>query len=232
MDRQEPSQVLLGDYDISQRCDCLESLCAPLPQEVISINLSIYLYINLSLFQSISLSIYLYWFNWYCNCHWLVKRTKINKKGRRWSIIAITKDVLLQISVEEIRLHEGYNGNGDRSEGELISNDIALIRLAKPAELNPGIHWFKHALRYTHMQTHVEIYSHTHTLRYIYICTHVEIYLYTHTLRYTHIHKQVGIHITKINSVKLTTETSVDRYDWLTSMPQATVVKDTQAITL
>ena len=55
MDRQEPSQVLLGDYDISQRCDCLESLCAPLPQEVISINLSIYL----SLHQSISLSIYL-----------------------------------------------------------------------------------------------------------------------------------------------------------------------------
>ena len=48
--------------------------------------------------------------------------------------------LLLQISVEEIRLHEGYNGNGDRSEGELISNDIALIRLAKPAELNPGIH--------------------------------------------------------------------------------------------
>ena len=119
----------------------------------LSISTSIYLSFNLSLFQSISLSIYLYWFNWYCNCHWLVKRTKINKKGRRWSIIAITKDVLLQISVEEIRLHEGYNGNGDRSEGELISNDIALIRLAKPAELNPGIHWFKHALRYTHMQS-------------------------------------------------------------------------------
>jgi hypothetical protein len=46
MDKQDPSQVLLGEYDLTEKCDCIDQLCAPLTQEV-KINSEIILCRNL-----------------------------------------------------------------------------------------------------------------------------------------------------------------------------------------
>jgi hypothetical protein len=44
----------------------------------------------------------------------------------------------LQIPIEDIILHKNYSGNKRRRGRQLITDDIALLRLSEMAEINQG----------------------------------------------------------------------------------------------